>query len=429
MSASIKSDSIADGISFTGIQDNRFKTNRLSVHFISRLSDDAVAENALLPQILKDGFEGCPDFTQLNRRLEKLYGARVETEVSKRGDSQILSLSVTGIDDRFLKNEQQTLSYDMAAILRDMILHPLLENGTFREKYTELEKAAQADTIDAEINEKRGYAIRQLIAAMCEKEPFGLPKYGTKDAVAAITPVIAKECYDKLLRSARIEIMFTGCGDPTPTEAVLREAFTAIEREYNSFSVSEPHTNESGSIKEKKECLPVNQCKMVLGFGCKGLSLTDERLPAMRLMIAVLGGTPQSKLFLNVREKLSLCYYCAARVDTYKGIVLVDCGVETENIEKARVEILAQLDEIKHGNVTEDELQTARLSLKNSYSTLGESDYAIESFTLGQLLTGQHSTPESEKVKLDLVTLQDVIATANLLYLDTVYLLTGREGE
>ena len=368
MDSPLKTRKIGEGITFSSVTDKRFKTNRLSIHFITELKKDTVTVNALIPQVLKKGFKGCENFTLLNQRLQDLYGAYVEGDIQKRGDDQIMTLCITAIDDKFALN-QEPVTARAADILCGMALHPLIEESGFNEKYVKLEKNALIDTIQAEMNEKRSYAINAMTAAMCEGEPYGLPKYGFEDAVGQITPRSAKEQYDDLIRSARIEVMFTGCGDGESAFAVFQDAFRNVERQYHPLPKITPHAVPAAgeAVRRKTEHMSVNQSKMVLGFGT-GTGAGEETVPANRLMAAVLGGTPSSKLFVNVREKLSLCYYCAARYDTYKGLLIIDSGVENQNIEKAEKEILAQLDAVRQGDFTEEEYTSALLSLKNAYS-------------------------------------------------------------
>ena len=268
-----------------------------------------------------------------------------------------------------------------------------------------------------------------MARAMCAGEPYGIPKYGCKEALAAITPQSVKRRYDELLRTARIEIVFTGCNreEAAAAKSVIEKALNPLAREWRELEITKPHPAEDKPLIEEAERLSVSQSKLVLGFA-SGLSPKSPELPAMRLMSAVLGGTPSSKLFLNVREKLSLCYYCAASFDIYKGILVVDCGVEEQNIEKAKAEILAQLDEVKNGSITDDEIRHALLSLQNAYATIGESDTSIENFYFGQLLCDSCSTPEAEQEKLGRVTKEQIVEAARLLRLDTVYLLTGTEA-
>lgn len=424
MQKPFKSISIAEGITFSSIIDSRFKTNRISINLVTELAPETVTVNALIPQILQDGFAGCENFTLMNRRLQELYGASMNTEIQKRGDSQILSISVTGIDDSFAL-DKTPITAEMAQILCDLLLQPLTEENGFSKKYTELEKNALSDTIDAQINDKRSYALSRLAHTMCSDEPYGLPKYGFKEKIGEITPHSAKEQYDFLLQSSRIEIIFTGCGSADKVIPIFQKAFSGLSRHYQTPLAGTPHPVSEREPISNTEEIPVSQAKMVLGFA-GGSSPKSREVPAMRLMTTVLGGSPSSKLFANVREKLSLCYYCAARYDSYKGIMIVDSGVEEQNIEKAKSEILIQLADIQNGNITDEEFQSAVLHLENAYSTIPESDYSLESFYLGQILMGLSSTPETEKRKIQQITKQDIVDAAKRLKLDTVYVLSGK---
>ncbi len=420
----LKSIEIANGVNFNTIIDKRFKTNRISINFVTELRADTVTVNALIPQLLKKGFEGCETYTELNRKLEELYGAYVNADVQKKGDYQILTLCITGIDDRF-SLENESIIQKTADILCNLALKPIVEDGGFSKKYVELEKNSLIDSIDAELNEKRIYALNNAIRLMCKDEPYGLPMYGFKDKVLEITPQSAKEQYDNILKTAKIEIMFTGCGDDTKAIDVFTNAFKSLNRDYAEIPSITAHIS-AKKVTEKTENMPVSQSKLVLGFGACVTS-RDMLAPAMRLMVAILGGTPSAKLFLNVREKLSLCYYCAARYDVSKGIITIDSGVENQNIQKAREEILVQLDLMKKGEFTDDEINNATLSLKNAFSSIYEHSSSIEGFYLGQILSGIQSSPDAEKLKLDSITRQEIINAANKVTLDTVYILTGNE--
>lgn len=422
----LKSIEIASGVIFNTIIDKRFKTNRISINFVTELKAETVTVNALIPQLLKKGFVGCENYTQLHQKLQELYGAYIGADVQKKGDYQILSLCVTGIDDKF-SLENESIIQKTADILCRMALEPITEEDGFSKQYVELEKNSLIDSIEAELNEKRIYALNNALRIMCKDEPYGLPMYGFKEKVAEITPQSAKKQYDNILKTAKIEIMFTGCGDDSSAIEVFTKAFQALDRAYSPIPAIAAHPP-SKDITEKTEIIAVSQSKMVLGFSASTTS-KDILAPAMRLMVAILGGTPSAKLFLNVREKLSLCYYCAARYDIAKGIITIDSGVENQNIQKARDEILVQLDLMKSGDFTDDEISNAALSLKNAFSSVYEHASSIENFYLGQILSGLQSSPDAEKLKLDSITRQDIIDAANKVSLDTVYILTGSEAE
>lgn len=414
---------IGDGISFSSVVDQRFKTNRISINFVTPLNKDTVSANAILPSILKKGHKGCDNFTEFNRLLENLYGARIESYIQKIGDLQIISLAITCIDDKFaLENEQ--LSKKAAEILCNIALNPVLEDGVFRKQDVDVEKVSLIDAIDAEINEKRIYAVNNLIKLMCENEPYGIPKYGYKEQVELLDGAKIKCAYDKLVSTARVEIMFTGCGNPKLAEDVFKSIFNETSRNYSDISNSTIHKKNSDI--SKLERLAVNQSKLVLGF-CNELPSNSNEISATKLMVACLGGTTSSKLFLNVREKMSLCYYCAARYDRFKGIMIIDSGVENDKIDIAKKAIIEQLDAIKTGDITDEDIKNSRLSLVNTLNSVYDYDSSIESWYMGQIISGTDTSPAKEASTFESITKNEIIEAAKRFSLDSTYILTGNE--
>lgn len=423
MDSLLKSTSIANGVNFNAIIDSRFKTNRISINFVTVLDKRTVTANAILPFLLKKSYNGCDDFMQFNRRLQSLYGASVDGNVYKLGDYQEVSLGISCIDDRF-SLDGDSITDKACEILCSMALNPALSGGVFRETEVELEKMTLVDTIESEINDKRTYALNRLVRTMCPDEPFGMPKYGYKDEAEALTPETVTTAYERLLNTARIEIMFTGCGGDDMALAVFKKVFGSIKREYTPLAPITTHAPQSG--RDEVEHMAVNQSKLVMGFA-NGLPSDDKAVSATKLMVAAFGGTVTSKLFVNVREKLSLCYYCAARYDRFKGILTVDSGVESENIVKARKEIVRQLQSIKEGDITDEEIKNARLSLVNTLNTVYDYDFSIESWYMGQILSGTNISPKEEAAKFSEIGKADIIEAAKRFSLDTVYLLTGKD--
>ncbi len=419
----LKRNKLLDGIYFNCVFDDRFKTNRIAVNMITRLDKKDASQNALLSYLLVKGYDKYPDFAEFNRYLDELYGAVVYSDIYKAGDCQVISLGISGIDDRFtLENEGITKT--LCEILSKMLLSPALEGGKFRESEVELEKNTLIDTINAQINDKRSFALNKASEIMCESEPFGLNECGEIQSVKALDAQSVTKAYYDLLESARIEIMFVGSGDCKVAEEIFKSAFSNVKRNFKKETLADIHI-EKGEIKEVTERFDVAQSKMVLGFACEN---KDEKVDfALSLLCAVYGGTPMSKLFLNVREKLSLCYYCAARYNKTKSLMFVDCGVESENILKAKEEILRQLDEIKNGNITDEEIKNAVMSLENAYRTINDSNSSVMRYYFMQILSDKDYTPEQQIEFIKNVTKEDIVKAANRIKLETVYLLTGKE--
>ena len=387
---------LGDGIRFNSIIDERYKTNRLSISFILPLMRETASVYALLPSVLRKGTASCPDFTEFSKKLAMLYGTQVGYGVSAIGDCQVITVSIGTIDDSYALAGEKLLE-EATKILSEVVLEPVLENGVFRETDIALEKQSLIDLIESEINEKRHYALNRTMSILCAGEPAGVNKYGYIEDVKKITPQSATEAYTQLLKTARIEIMSVGCGDPKRSAEMLKEAFSRVEREPSSFPIFT--VNKETEQKEETDRMNLSQSKLVLGFRTK-TAPNEADLNAVRLMLALYGGTPSSKLFLNVREKLSLCYYCAARPNVSKGIAFVDCGVEHENIEKAKAEILHQLELIRSGDFTDEELQHAKLSMINSFRSAGDSASAVEGWYLSQVLYGTANSPEMEAERI-----------------------------
>ena len=204
---------ISDSIYFSSVVDARYKTNRISINLFIPLQKETVSANALIPFVLRKGCADYPDFTQLNQKLYSLYGSYLDTDVRKSGDNQVIGLSITGIDNAYTL-EGENIIKEMTDILFAILLRPCLPDGLFSEKELNLERQMLIDLIESEINEKRSYAIRRALETMCAGDPYGIDKYGTVEQVKSISQKELTEAYRSLIRSASIEILFVGCGNP-----------------------------------------------------------------------------------------------------------------------------------------------------------------------------------------------------------------------
>lgn len=415
---------LAEGVSLSVLRDPKFKHNRLSLNLIVPLDEKTVSGYAVLPFIMRKGSRECSDFTMLNRRLDSLYGAALACDVSKAGANQIITLGIKVLDDRYALDNEKLL-YEAAVLLRDIVFDPVIENGSFDDKSFELERRFLIDTIEAQINDKRSYAIGRCRELMGKGEAAALRKYGTVEGAKMLTAESAAKSYAELIDKAFVEVMITGSCDPDEAADVMKKAFSGLKRSPSNFTetVIRPAEKE---LLELTDRMDVAQSKMVLGFRMAQRGDAEQQA-AVRLMTALYGGTPSSKLFLNVREKLSLCYYCAARYDRMGAIMMVDCGVENDNIQPAREEILRQLDAVRNGDFDDETLENTRLQLKNSLRAVSDYPDTLEEWYLSRIIMGDITSPIQEMELLEKVTREQVIQAANLMQLDAVYLLTSKE--
>lgn len=412
---------IADGIRYSTILNKRLKTNSVVVYILTELSDETAALNAVIPTVLTATNAKLPTITEMSQKLNTLYGSAIMPYYSKYGDTQNIMLSSSCINDRYAF-DGENVTEELAGILADCITDPHSEGGAFYEKDFALKKRELLDAIDAEINDKRSYAFKRANFNIYKGEPAAVPFSGSREQAEKITASSAYAQYKKLLKTAQIEILFVGAEPNDGCKKILTEALSKIDRAYEGDNISKLSALKA-EVCRITEPHDVAQSKMVMAFK------TDfDNLAVMGLMNAVYGATPISKLFMNVREKLSLCYYCSSGYNDRKGVLYVDSGIEHANAGKAEEEILNQLEAVKKGDFTDEELENARRTMLNGIKGVNDSANSIGNWYFQRIYANDIFSPEEHMERLKRVTREDVIAAANSLKLDTVYVLTGKEA-
>jgi predicted Zn-dependent peptidase len=423
----MKYTNIAPGVKGLFIENNRFSTTHISVNLYLPLKRETVAVNALLPYVLSSCCKEYPDFSALNLRLYELYGADVGGIADKIGDTQLLKFFSFAVEDEFIP-EAVKVTEQACDLLFSMIFEPSVKNESFMDADVERERRLTLEKIAGIINDKRTYAIGQITKEMYKGEAFGELKTGSYNAVAAITPKDLFKAWKDAISTAEIRIQVIGKKVPDGIFERLAEKLQGFERKVCPVKPTVPK-KPNNEVLRIEENMDVSQGKLVMGF-CTDLVGTDEDTAFLAVFADLFGGGPYSKLFKNVREKLSLCYYCAARPNRTKGYLLVDCGVEPQNAERAEKEILNQLEDIKKGDLTEDDLAASIRSLKDGLICLNDSQAALDNW-YSMRLSKTPISPEKYISIIEKITLDDVIKAANLYTLDTVYKIMpqGKEGE
>lgn len=418
---------LAEGVELICVSTEKFKTGTLSVSFLAPLRKETATANALLLDVLYRGSEKYPDIEAVSAAEDELYGLALYPSVRQRGEAQCMSLVSSFIDDSFALDGTPVLE-GAAEFMGEILLHPATEDGVFRRDYVESEGKNLADLIRSQVNDKRGWAIRRLSEVMCEGEPYALDKYGFAGEAEKMDPGALWARYQALLRGARIVFCYVGAAAPERVERAVGGAFGRLLTPRSGQALA--HTvlaGPKGDVREQTDPMDVAQGKLALGLRCGGIDLHSPEYPALLVCNAVYGGTPTAKLFMNVREKLSLCYFASSMVNKYKGIMVVCSGVEFANFQVAKAEILAQLDKMRAGDFTDEELRAGRQALSSGYRALLDSQGQIEDFWFSQAVAGAEETPEELCARVEGVAREQVTACAQKLALDTVYYLTGKE--
>ena len=410
----IKKD-ISDGIEVVGVPVNRFKTNLITVSIALKLEKDKVSANSVMLGLLARRGKKYPNMLSLNRKLASLYGATLNDTVSKIGECQVLSLSATCLNDKF-SLDGESITFECVKLLSSLIFEPKLdENGNFFDEDIEAEKRILIEKINSEENEKRIYVLRKTEEKMFSDEPYSINKYGYVKDVETLSKNDIKTAWVNALSKAKILVTVVGNTDIDKVYNHLLGEFKNINRNY--IHLPNPvFVGKSEKVNNYIERIDVKQGKLVLGFRAD-VKPKDDLAKAMRSFTDIFGGGPYSKLFANVREKMSLCYYCSARYTRLKSCILVQCGCLEENMDKAVNEISHQLDVIKSGDY-EEEFNSSRMALVDVVGAVCDMPETIESWYIQQICD------DINNVKYD-----EIKECANLVSLDTVYKLVGQEEE
>ena len=412
---------LSPGVYLNYIHATKFKTGLLSAQLVTPLDAAKAAPGALLPAVLRRGTERHGDMQALSRALDLLYGAGLSYTVRKKGENQCVGFLMSFIDDKFAPGNEKLLE-SAADLLGEVLLRPVTAEGVFLPAYVDGEKDNLIDAIRSILDDKRDYADKRLIEEMCRGERYGIARLGTEEAVEALDGKSLYDFYQNILMTARVELFYCGSADPDRVEDALRRGLAGLPHGERVAPVASEHRPAPAEPRYLTESMDVTQGKLSMGFRA-----ATEDQHAMMLANLVFGGYSNSKLFLNVREKLSLCYYASSGYHRSKGIVTVSSGVEFADYQRAHDEILAQLESVQLGDFEPWELDGAKGVLLSAVRSREDSGTRMEENLLGQAATGLWETEEALMDSLQAVTPERVAAAAKSMTLDAVYFLKGED--
>lgn len=409
------------GVTLRCYPDDRFKQGRLSLQFVRKMCREEAAMNALLPALLLQGTKNYPDARAVTIRLDELYGASVGTLTRRVGDYQTTGLSMAFLDDRFSLGGEPVLA-PVVELARELLFEPARENGVFVKEYLENEKRNLIAAIEAQRNDKRLYAATQLTQYMCRADSLGVPRLGTVEDVKAITAEGLYAHYEKVLRESQLELFYVGSAEPAYVAQLLTKMLSDLSREYKALPPQGDFQDAGGG--ELEETLEVAQGKLCMGF-VTPVTLRTKDFAAMQVANTLFGGGMTSKLFMQVREKLSLCYDIGSSYHGSKGILSVSAGIDCQKKKQVKEEILHQLQLVCDGEFTEEELHAAKQAICTSLQTTHDSTGSIESYYSTTALSGLGMTPGEYIRAVEQVSREQVAELAKTVTLHTVYFLKG----
>ena len=409
------------GITLRCIPDDRFKHGCLSLQLLRPMCRQEAAMNALLPAVLLRGCESAPDLRAITLRLDDLYGAGVGALVRRVGDWQTTGFYCSFTEDRYAMTGDAILA-PLVSFVKELLLEPVLDGGSFREDFVAGEKKNLIATIDSQRNDKRAYAMDRLLRTMCSADSFGIPRLGFREDVEVIDSKTLYDHYRRILRESPVNLLYVGSAKPERVAQLLKPIFADMERDVRPMEKQTPF--QDGGGKDISEAMDVNQGKLCMGF-VTPTTIRDKDFVAMQLMNLVFGGGMTSKLFSVIREKMSLCYAVGSSYHGSKGLLTVSAGIDFNKEQVVRQEVLRQLEACQKGDISSAELVSAKEALCSSLQAVHDSPGAMENFYSSAALSGLALSVEEYLDAVRATTPEQVAQAAQSVKLHSVFFLKG----
>ena len=415
---------IMSGVHLTHIRSDKFKSACLSVTLLTQLKKETAAMNALLPQVLRRGTALYGDMEAISRRLDELYGTAIEPVVRRIGEIQCVGFFASIPEEDFLPKGAETLR-GACELLGQLLLAPNTRGGLLLPQYVDSERDKLLEAIRARLNDKLRWSVSRCVEEMCCGEDYAVQPLGDEESAEAIRYQKLTRQYRSLIQSSPVEIFYCGRADVKRVAGLLRDALSTLPRGEIDYDIgTDVRLNAvEESPRRFDEQMNVAQTKLVIGWRL-GEAMEDPDPAALRVFTSLFGGSTASKLFVNVREKLSLCYFASASCDAHKGVLLAYAGTEAERAEEAKDEILAQLAAIARGEISEEELRSAKADVKSALRSALDSQGELEGFTLSAVVDGADYTPEDLSELTENVTAEQLAAIAKSCECDMIYTLS-----
>lgn len=418
---------LGQGIDGLFIKNDRFNSTLLSFHFFVPLNAQTIERNSLLPFLLSSSTEKYKYYTELNLRLLELYGGILSSSVNKNGDNLHIVISLNLINND-LTFEKEDIITEGANLLFSMVFNPSLEGEAFCEKDVAREKRQTIERIEGEINNKRAFARSRLLSEMFGSDPYGLFIYGKAENVEKVTKEELFKSWKELLSSAYVRLHIVGKSLPDGIFENLKAEFSNVKRE-NVLNITKAALlPESEKVNLVTEHYAVTQGKITLGYTCSDNGEGEKALPHL-VFSDIFGGGTYSKLFRNVREKQSLCYYCSASAVFKKGYMMVDSGVDAKNQAKLIEAVNRELDEIKNGKIDDFEIEGSKKAIYENLMSCYDSAASLDMWYCRSIDNNNVVSPKVIADKVNEITREEIVKAANCYKLHTIYKLLPEGSE
>lgn len=411
---------IKEGIRLHKIKTNKYKTNLMSVFLTSKLSRDDITKKALILTVLRRGTNNLKTQEEISKKLEELYGASFDCGIDKLGDKHVLKFYVESLNEQYLYQKEDILSQSLN-ILFDIVFNPLLEDGSFKQEYIDEEKQNLRIIIEGQKDNKAAYATQRCIEEMYKEKPYGLYKYGYVEDLEKIDSKNLYEAYLDLIKSCKIDIFVSGDFDEKTLEEKVKSNQQISKLEPRKVEYLDEESESSNTQEENvvRENMQISQGKLNIG-----LDVLSDNKSAVSVYNAILGGGANSKLFQNVREKASLAYSAGSIYIKPKSKIIIKTGIEHKNYEKALQIIKEQIDDMKNGKFSDEDIQHAKELIIASFKAMQDEQDSEISFYFGREIQKESKDIDKQIKEVSEVTKQNIVDVANKIKINTIFFLT-----
>lgn len=413
---------IKEGIKIHVINTAKFKTNLIAIFLSTKLNRKNVTNNALISMILRRGSKKMKSQEEISKKMEELYGASFDCGLDKTGDNQVLKFYIEAINDKYLPEHRENVLKTVLENLLEIVFDPYVENEGFKKEYLEQEKNNVRQRIEGKIDNKARYSLERAIEEMYKDEPYGLYKFGYKEDLEKINEKDLYKYYIDLINTCKIDIFLSGNLDKG-VENLIEENENIKKLKGRNPSFEMPKISEKKNINENiiTESMEVTQGKLVIGLN---VNIDNDEEKYWTLMYnSILGGSANSKLFQNVREKAHLAYVASSTYYRFKSIIFINSGIEIANYDKALELIRNQIDEMKQGKFTQEEIENNKKGVIAAIKTIEDEQDTGITYYFGQELSGTNVSEEEYIKKIENITKEDIINIANKVQINTIYFL------
>ena len=418
-----KEKEIKKGIKFHKIYTDKFKTNLIAVFLTTKLTRENVTKNALISTILRRGSKNMNTQEEISKQMEEMYGAGFDCGLDKTGDNQVLKFYIENINDQFIPQHNENMLKSAIEKLLEIVFNPYIEDGEFKKEYVEQEKNNIKQKIEGKIDNKARYALNRCIEEMYKDEPFGLFKFGYIEDLEGIDGKNLYEYYQDLIRNCKIDIFVSGIV-PDNIEQLIEEnenvsKLQERQADYVIPVITKKETNQKENV--VTESMEVTQGKLVLGLDIN-LENEEQKYDAL-LYNSILGGTANSKMFQSVREKAHLAYVASSSYSRQKSNIFINCGIEIANYEKALEIVKKQIEDMKNGDFTEEDIQNAKKGIISTIDLIDDEQDTGITYYFGQELSAHKIGADEYKEKVEKIQKEDIVKIANAVSINTIYFL------